>query len=95
MKDKLLLDPLWNLEMSKANICDDINFLRCIEMEYFTKGEIETSQYLYSQFKSIITTLRKSLEYTQMAMKESIDSIYEEDKQKKKIKSRRVNKNGY
>ena len=81
-KNSFLLNPLWNLEMSKANICDDINFLRCIEMEYFTKGEKETSQYLYNQFKAIIITLRKSLEYTQMNMKESIDLIYEEDKKK-------------
>lgn len=81
-KKNLVLDPLWNLEMSKANICDDINFLRCIEMEYFTKGEMETPQYLYNQFKAIITILRKSLEYTQMNMKESIDLIYEENKKK-------------
>lgn len=82
-KDVLLLDPLWNLEMSKANIGDDINFLRCIEMEYFTKGENENSQYLYNHFKSIIPTLRKSLECTQMNMKNSIDLIYEESKKKR------------
>ena len=75
-KDKLLLNPLWNLENAEANLKDDIQFLRCIDSEYFQKGKNECSAFLYWQFEAIIRTLRKSLECTQMNMKKSIDSIY-------------------
>ena len=75
-KDNLLLNPLWNLENASANLKDDIQFLRCIDSEYFQKGKNEYSEYLYWQFEAIIRTLKKSLECTQMNMKKSIDSIY-------------------
>ena len=90
-KDKLLLNPLWNLENAEANLKDDIQFLRCIDSEYFQKGKIECSAFLYWQFEAIIRTLRKSLECTQMNMKKSIDAIYEKDSKEKKG----VVENGY
>ena len=37
-KGNFLLDPLWNLEISSANLKDDIRFLRCIDSEYFQNG---------------------------------------------------------
>lgn len=81
-KDNLLLDPLWNLENAEANIKDDIRFLRCIDSEYFQKGNKENSEYLYWHLGAFITILRKSLECTQISMKKSIEAIYEEDNKK-------------
>lgn len=83
-KGNFLLDPLWNLEISSANLKDDIRFLRCIDSEYFQKGNKESSEYLYWHLGSFITILRKSLECTQMNMKKSIEAIYEEESKKKK-----------
>lgn len=83
-EDKLLLDPLWNLEMSSANLKDDIRFLRCIDSEYFQKGNKESSEYLYWHLWAFITILRKSLEYTQTNMKKSIEAIYEEERKNKR-----------
>lgn len=80
MKENFLLDPLWNLEMSTADLGDDICFLRCIDSEYFQKGKGESPEYLYCKFEAIVKTLRKSLECTQMNMKKSIEAIYEEEK---------------
>ena len=78
-EEKLLLDPLWNLENASANLKDDIQFLKCIDSEYFQKDKNECSTYLYYQFEAIIKTIRKSLECTQMNIKKSIEAIYEED----------------
>ena len=83
MEKDVLLNPLWNLENASANLKDDIQYLKCIDAEYFQKGKNECAEYLYYQFEAIIRTLRKSLEYTQTNMKESIKAIYEEDSREK------------
>lgn len=78
LKEKILLDPIWNLEVAEANLTDDIDFLHCIEEEYFTGEQKEYAPCLYWQLGAIIRTLRKSLECNQMNMRKSIDAIYEE-----------------
>ena len=82
-KKELLLDSVSQLEYAEANISDDIDFLHCIDEEYFTGEQKEYGPYLYWQFGAILRTLRKSLECTQMNMRKSIDAIYENKRQKK------------
>ena len=92
MKEKkIVLDPLWNLENASANLNEDIQFLKCIDSEYFQKGKNECSVYLYCQFEAIIKTLKRSLECTQMNMKQCIEAIYKENNKVNKGEL----KNGY
>ena len=78
----LLLDSLWQLEYAVGQLESDIDFIHCIEENYFTNEKSTGEQWLRWQISSILPTLRKSLESTQMNMKRSIEAIYE-DKQKR------------
>ena len=80
-KENFELDPIWNLEMAEARLNEDIDFLHCIDEEYFNGKKEEYSPYLYWQFRAIMNTLRKSLECNQMYIRRSIDAIYAEKKE--------------
>ena len=82
-KENFLLDSVWQLEVAQACLDEDIDFLHCIDEEYFEGDKEESAAYLYWQLKSIIRTLTKSLECTSMNMKKSIDAIYENKKNQK------------
>lgn len=86
MENEFLLDPLWNLEAAEANLCDDIDFLHCVEERFFTyPSEQETAQYLIWQLGAMLRTVRKSMESTQKTMKKCINTIYDE---KRKVNSK-------
>ena len=83
-KNVFLLDPLWYLDVTMADLGDAIRFLSCIDAEYFQKGKEEGAIYLYWHFEVIIRTLRRSLECTQMNMRKSVEAIYKDKNKKKK-----------
>lgn len=77
-------DILWKLEVAEAQLNEDIKFLECIREEYFTTTETkESGQYLYEQFRAIINTIIKSMQYNQQEMRENIDNFYEELKKRR------------
>lgn len=79
-KKELLLDSLFQLECADAYLSEDIDFLNCIDEQYFNGEQKEYPEYLYWQLGAIIRTLRKSLECTQMKIQESVKAVYEEKK---------------
>ena len=76
-KDELLIDPLWNLETASVNLKSDIDFLNCVEDEFFSTNEqIENNTFFYYQLSLIVETLRKSMQWNYEEMKKSIEAIY-------------------
>ena len=77
MEKNLAKDILWDLECAEAQLAEDIDFLSCVESEHFATTEPEESiTYLYWQLRSLIITLRKSMQYNQFQMKNSINKHY-------------------
>lgn len=73
MEDEILN----SLELAEAQLKDDINFLHCIEQEFFVFNKPqENLEYLYWQTQAMLKTLTKSMEYNQKAMLESINKYY-------------------
>ena len=85
-KNEFLLAAVWNLETAEAELSEDINFLNCVEEQFFIcPNEKERATYLLWQFGAMIRTVRKSMESTQKSMRESIEAIY---KEKRKVNSK-------
>ena len=85
-KNEFLLDAVWNLETAEAELNEDINFLHCVEEQFFIcPNEKERATYLLWQLGAMIRTVRKSMESTQKSMRESIEAIY---KEKRKVNSK-------
>lgn len=57
---------------------DNINFLRCMYVEYLTGEQQENAQYLYEHFETIINTTIKILELTQNEMNNNIKKSYKQ-----------------
>ena len=77
-------DILGALELAEAQLNEDINFLICITEEYFTTSQTqESGQYLYEQFKAIINTVLKSMQYNQQEMRQNIDGFYKKMREKR------------
>ena len=82
LEKSFLLDALWQLEYAEGQLRETIDFLYCIDDEYFERKKDTGEQWLRWQLSSIIRTLRKSIESTQMNMQKSIETIYEEKRLK-------------
>lgn len=67
-----------DFNIAEGLLHDNINFLRCIYVEYFTGERKECSQYLYEHFDAIINTAITILEFTQKEMNNNIEKGYKQ-----------------